>query len=34
MSKKISIMNVSEDELSKFCEENNFPKFHASQVLN
>ena len=34
MAKKISIMNVSEEELSKFCIENNFPKFHASQILN
>ncbi|MEI0531058.1 23S rRNA (adenine(2503)-C(2))-methyltransferase RlmN [Brachyspira pilosicoli] len=34
MPKKISIMNVSEEDLSKFCIENNFPKFHASQILN
>ena len=34
MSKKISIMNISEDELSKFCEDNGFPKFHASQILD
>lgn len=34
MAKKISIMNLSEDDLSKFCEENNFPKFHSSQILN
>ena len=27
-------MNLSEDDLSKFCEENNFPKFHSSQILN
>ena len=34
MAKKISIMNLSEDDLEKFCEENNFPKFHSSQILN
>lgn len=34
MAKKISIMNISEDDLSKFCEDNNFPKFHSSQILN
>lgn len=34
MSKKISLMNISEDNLLKFCEENNFPKFHSSQVFN
>lgn len=34
MAKKISIMNIPEDDLSKFCEDNNFPKFHSSQILN
>ena len=34
MSKKISIMNISEEELSQFCEQYNYPKFHASQILN
>ena len=34
MLKKMSIMNVSEDDLSKFCENNNFPKFHATQILD
>lgn len=34
MAKKISIMNISEDDLSNFCEDNNFPKFHSSQILN
>lgn len=34
MTKKNSIMNISEEDLSKFCEDNNFPKFHSSQILN
>lgn len=34
MAKKNSIMNISEEDLSKFCEDNNFPKFHSSQILN
>ena len=34
MAKKNSIMNLSEDDLAKFCESNNFPKFHSSQILN
>ena len=34
MSKKISLMNLSEDDLAKFCESNNFPKFHSSQIFN
>ncbi len=34
MTKKISIMNISEEDLSKFCEYNNFPKFHSSQILD
>ena len=27
-------MNLSEDDLAKFCESNNFPKFHSLQILN
>ena len=34
MAKKISLMNLSEDDLAKFCESNNFPKFHSLQILN
>ncbi len=34
MSKKISIMNISEDDLATFCEQYNYPKFHSSQILN
>ena len=34
MAKKISLMNLSEEDLARFCESNNFPKFHSSQILN
>lgn len=33
MPKKISILNATEEDLSKLCIQNNFPKFHASQIL-
>lgn len=34
MSKKTSIINITENELANFCTKNDFPKFHASQILD